>query len=40
MFESRLQREMPPAKPVRLLGVSLSTLQHGTGVKPQLPLPI
>ncbi|MGJ4921121.1 DNA polymerase IV [Bradyrhizobium sp. HKCCYLRH2060] len=34
-----LQSEMPLAKPVRLLGVSLSSLQqHDTGVDAQLPL--
>ena len=37
---SLLQNEMPLAKPVRLLGVSLSSLQDEDQVEPQLGLPI
>jgi DNA polymerase-4 len=35
-----LQAEMPVPKPVRLLGVSLSSLQGGNLEEPQLDLPI
>lgn len=35
-----LQNEMPLPKPVRLLGISLSSLQIETGDEPQLHLPI
>ncbi len=35
-----LQNEMPFPKPVRLLGVSLSSLQGGDQAEPQLGLPI
>jgi DNA polymerase IV len=35
-----LQNEMPPLKPVRLLGVSLSSLQGDDQDEPQLDLPI
>jgi DNA polymerase-4 len=35
-----LQAEMPVPRPVRLLGVSLSSLQHDEQVEPQLGLPI
>jgi DNA polymerase IV len=35
-----LQNEMPLPKPVRLLGVSLSSLQHADDAKPQLALPM
>jgi DNA polymerase IV len=35
-----LQNEMPVAKPVRLLGVSLSSLQGDDEEEPQLGLPI
>jgi DNA polymerase-4 len=35
-----LKGEMPVQKPVRLLGISLSSLQAGAGVSPQLHLPI
>jgi DNA polymerase-4 len=35
-----LQKEMPVPKPVRLLGVSLSSLQNGEQTEPQLGLPI
>jgi DNA polymerase IV len=35
-----LQNEMPLPKPVRLLGVSLSSLQGGDQAEPQLDLPI
>jgi DNA polymerase-4 len=35
-----LQNEMPVPKPVRLLGVSLSSLQGDDGDDPQLGLPI
>jgi DNA polymerase-4 len=35
-----LQSEMPSPKPVRLLGVSLSSLQGEDKVEPQLGLPI
>ena len=35
-----LQNEMPVPKPVRLLGVSLSALQHVDDAEPQLALPI
>jgi DNA polymerase-4 len=35
-----LQNEMPASKPVRLLGVSLSSLQGGEQDEPQLDLPI
>ena len=35
-----LQNEMPVPKPVRLLGVSLSALQHGDDAEPQLALPL
>jgi DNA polymerase IV len=35
-----LQNEMPLPKPVRLLGVSLSSLQGGDHEEPQLGLPI
>jgi len=34
------QSEMPLPKPVRLLGVSLSSLQDEVQVEPQLDLPI
>lgn len=37
---SLLEIEMPVPKPVRLIGVSLSSLQTDTEVKPQLDLPI
>jgi DNA polymerase-4 len=35
-----LQNEMPLPKPVRLLGVSLSSLQHAHDTEPQLALPM
>ena len=35
-----LQKEMPLPKPVRLLGVSLSSLQHADDAKPQSALPM
>jgi DNA polymerase IV len=35
-----LKSEMPVQKPVRLLGISLSSLQAGAGGQPQLQLPI
>ena len=35
-----LQNEMPVRKPVRLLGVSLSALQHADDAEPQLVLPM
>jgi hypothetical protein len=35
-----LQSEMPVPKPVRLLGVSLSALQHADDAEPQLALPM
>ena len=35
-----LQNEMPVPKPVRLLGVSLSSLQDEPQAEPQLGLPI
>jgi DNA polymerase-4 len=35
-----LQNEMPLPKPVRLLGISLSSLQSDDEVEPQLDLPI
>jgi hypothetical protein len=35
-----LQNEMPVSKPVRLLGVSLSALQHVDDAEPQLALPM
>jgi DNA polymerase-4 len=35
-----LQNEMPVSKPVRLLGVSLSALQHVDDAEPQLTLPM
>ena len=35
-----LQSEMPVPKPVRLLGVSLSALQHVDDAEPQLALPM
>jgi DNA polymerase-4 len=35
-----LQNEMPVPKPVRLLGVSLSALQHVDDAEPQLALPM
>jgi hypothetical protein len=35
-----LQNEMPVRKPVRLLGVSLSALQHADDAEPQLALPM
>ena len=35
-----LQNEMPVTKPVRLLGVSLSALQHVDDAEPQLALPM
>jgi DNA polymerase-4 len=35
-----LQNEMPVPKPVRLLGVSLSALQHADDAEPQLALPM
>jgi len=35
-----LQNEMPLTKPIRLLGVSLSSLQGGDEAEPQLDLPI
>jgi DNA polymerase IV len=35
-----LKSEMPVQKPVRLLGISLSSLQGGAGGQPQLQLPI
>jgi DNA polymerase IV len=35
-----LQKEMPFSKPVRLLGVSLSSLQGDEQEEPQLGLPI
>jgi DNA polymerase IV len=35
-----LKSEMPVRKPVRLLGISLSSLQSGAGGQPQLQLPI
>jgi DNA polymerase-4 len=35
-----LQHEVPVPKPVRLLGVSLSSLQGGDQEEPQLGLPI
>ena len=35
-----LHAEMPLPKPVRLLGVSLSSLQTGEQIEPQLDLPI
>jgi hypothetical protein len=35
-----LQNEMPVPKPVRLLGVSLSALQHVYDAEPQLALPM
>jgi DNA polymerase-4 len=35
-----LENEMPVPKPVRLLGVSLSSLQGGDHEEPQLGLPI
>ena len=35
-----LQIEMPVPKPVRLLGVSLSALQHVDDAEPQLALPM
>ena len=35
-----LQNEMPLPKPVRLLGVSLSSLQHADDAEPQLALPM
>jgi DNA polymerase IV len=35
-----LQNEMPVSKPVRLLGVSLSSLQGDDETEPQLGLPI
>jgi DNA polymerase IV len=37
---SLLENEMPAAKPVRLLGVSLSSLQGELEGEPQLDLPI
>jgi DNA polymerase IV len=33
-----LQNEMPLPKPVRLLGISLSSLQHADDAEPQLAL--
>jgi DNA polymerase IV len=35
-----LESEMPDPKPVRLLGISLSSLQTDAGGEPQLNLPI
>ncbi len=35
-----LQNEMPVRKPVRLLGVALSALQHADDAQPQLALPM
>jgi DNA polymerase IV len=35
-----LQNEMPLPKPVRLLGISLSSLQSDDEAEPQLDLPI
>jgi len=35
-----LENEVPLRKPVRLLGVSLSSLQNANEVEPQLDLPI
>jgi len=35
-----LQNEMPLPKPVRLLGISLSSLQSDDEIEPQLDLPI
>jgi DNA polymerase-4 len=35
-----LKSEMPVQKPVRLLGISLSSLQTGVGGEPKLHLPI
>ena len=35
-----LQNEIPVPKPVRLLGVSLSSLQNDPQAEPQLDLPI
>ena len=35
-----LKNEMPFPKPVRLLGVSLSALQHVDDAEPQLALPM
>jgi hypothetical protein len=35
-----LQNEMPLPKPVRLLGISLSPLQHAADAEPQLALPM
>ena len=35
-----LKNEMPVPKPVRLLGVSLSALQHVDDAEPQLALPM
>ena len=35
-----LRNEMPVPKPVRLLGVSLSALQHVDDAEPQLALPM
>jgi DNA polymerase-4 len=37
---SLLRNEMPVPKPVRLLGVSLSALQHADDAEPQLALPM
>jgi DNA polymerase-4 len=37
---SLLKNEMPVPKPVRLLGVSLSALQHADDAEPQLALPM
>ena len=37
---SLLKNEMPIPKPVRLLGVSLSALQHADDAEPQLALPM
>lgn len=34
------EAEMPISKPVRLLGVSLSSFQTGADAEPQLDLPI
>jgi DNA polymerase-4 len=35
-----LQNEVPFSKPVRLLGVSLSSLQHADDAQPQFALPM
>jgi DNA polymerase-4 len=40
LFFALLQNEMPVPKPVRLLGVSLSSLQGDDHEEPQLGLPI